>query len=88
MKRTWTLRTTVPGRREQIEHPLEDPLEDHNVHIASTPLYWRTAGVRLLQPYFSRHIFNVFMPYLASTPYVSRTIVLSAVYLLFLFYLD
>ena len=88
MKRTWTLWTTAPGRREQIEHPLEDPLEDHNVHMASAPLYWRTAGVRPLPPYFSHHIFNVFMPYLASTPYVSQTIVLSTVYLVFLFYLD
>ena len=41
MKRTWMPRTTAPGR-EQIE----DSLEDHDVHMASTPLYWRTAGVR------------------------------------------
>ena len=37
--------TTAPGR-EQIEHPLEDPLEDHDVHTASAPLYWGTARVR------------------------------------------
>ena len=41
MKRTWTLQTTAPGR-EQIE----DALEDHNIHKASVPLYWRTAGVK------------------------------------------
>ena len=62
--------TTAPGR-EQIEDPFEDPLEDHDVHTASTPLSWRIAGVRLLleikcsdgqhtsfgaPPYFSCHM--------------------------------
>ena len=32
MKRTWTPQTTAPGREQT-----EDPLEDHNVHMASTP---------------------------------------------------
>ena len=32
---------TAPGRERT-----EDPLEDHDVHTASVPLYWHTAGVR------------------------------------------
>ena len=47
MKRTSTLQATAPGR-EQIEHPLEDSLEDHDIHMASVPLYWRTTRVRPL----------------------------------------
>ena len=35
--------TTAPGREQT-----EEPLEDHDVHTASVPLYWCTAGVRLL----------------------------------------
>ena len=43
MKRTWTPQKIAPGREWT-----EDPLEDHDIHTASAPLYWRTAGVRLL----------------------------------------
>ena len=32
MKRTWTPQTTAPGREQT-----EDPLEDHDIHMASMP---------------------------------------------------